>query len=146
MTKKTKKTILFSILGITAVGIAIGLYLYFKGPVNIKDSLGKKVSSTILYQGFIADSIAAKKEYIDQILEVSGIVTRVSENQQKQVIVFLKTDTPGSAINCTMEGPPENIRENNSLIIKGICTGLGSGDADLGIPGDVYLGRCYLVK
>ena len=146
MTKKTKKTFIFSILGIIAIAISIGLYFYFKGPVCVKCASGKKVAAPVLYHTFTADSTAAKKEFSDKILEVSGLVTSVSENQQKQVIVFLKTDIPRTAINCTMEGPAEKIHENDSVIIKGICSGLGSGDADLGILGDVYLGRCFLVK
>ena len=38
------------------------------------------------------------------------------------------------------------LAENKQVTLKGICTGMGMGDADLGIMGDVYLVRCYLIK
>lgn len=146
MTLKSKKTIFFALLGLFAIGMFLGLYFYNKGPVCIKCADGEKVSSLNLYQTFSNDSIAARKTYADKILEVSGQVTRVSQNQQNQAIIFLKTASPGAAVNCTMEGPGDKIREGDSILIKGICTGIGSGDSDLGILGDVYLTRCYVGK
>jgi hypothetical protein len=45
-----------------------------------------------------------------------------------------------------MEKDAAVLPENKQATLKGICTGMGMGDADLGIMGDVYLLRCYLVK
>jgi hypothetical protein len=45
-----------------------------------------------------------------------------------------------------MEGPVENIKETDNIVLKGFCTGMGAGDTDLGIRGDVYMIRCYGVK
>ena len=58
---------------------------------------------------------------------------------------MLKTAADGAFINCTMEGKIENINAGNKIVIKGICTGYNF-DADMGIPGDVILTRCYLIK
>lgn len=146
MTSITKKTIFLSILGIMVIAIAAGLFYYFKPPPSAQFATGKKVTATDLYQSFITDSTKAKAAFADKVLEVSGNVTGVSQNQQKQVVIMLKTGTPGAAVNCTLEGPGENIKQNDNIIIKGFCWGLGAGDADLGILGDVYLGRCYIVK
>lgn len=146
MTPKTKKTIFFSLVGIIAIGGAIGYYLYNKGPVDVKNTNGKKVISTALYQSFSKDSAQAKNDFSNKILEVTGIVERISQNQQNQAIVLLKTSDAGAYINCTMEGLSTDIKELDAVIIKGICTGMGMGEPDLGILGDVYLIRCYLVK
>ena len=151
MTRRTKKTIILSILGLAAIGISIGLYFFYKGPVCVSCTSGKKVSSTVLYQAFLNDSITARKEYssnarTDKILEVSGLVTQVSQNTQNQAFILLKTAVSGASVNCTMEGPVEKTKEGDTIIIKGICIGLNGGDADLGISGDVYLTRCYITK
>ena len=148
MTRRTKKTIILSILGLTAIGVSIGLYFFYKGPVCVKCTSGKKVSATALYQVLSTDSVLANKEYIsqtanDKILEVSGVVSKVSQNQQNQAIIKLKTNEADAYVNCTMEGWAEKTKEGDSLIIKGICTGIGS---DLGIRGDVYLTKCYITK
>lgn len=146
MTPTTKRIILFSVIGIAVIGGAIGYYLYNKGPVDVKNAAGTKVAASALYQSFTKDSVQARKLYGDKIIEASGIVERISQNQQNEAVLLLKTGESGAYVNCTMEGPVTQVKEKDSLSIKGICTGIGSGDADLGILGDVYLVRCYLVK
>jgi hypothetical protein len=44
-----------------------------------------------------------------------------------------------------MEGKVDNINAGSKIAIKGICTGYNF-DADMGIPGDVILTRCFIVK
>ncbi len=146
MTRNTKKTILFSILAIVVIGAGVAYYLYNKGPVDVKNSTGIKVISVELYQDYSIDSLSAQKKYTDKILEVSGIVIKISQNQQNHAILLLKTNENGAYVNCTMEGPANSIKENDAVIIKGICSGIGQGDTDLGIKGDVYLTRCYFIK
>jgi hypothetical protein len=130
------------------VVIATMLVYYFwnKPHQEVADANGIKTNAIELYKAFTSDSVAAKKNYTEQILEVTGSVSRTSKNQQNQSIVLIKTASDGAYINCTMEQQIENIKEGNTVSIKGICSGLGQGDADLGILGDLYLVRCYLIK
>lgn len=141
-----KKIIIFSFIGIVAIGVAIAFYLYNKGPVDVKNKNSIKVEAIELYQTFSKDSLQARDKYTNRIVESTGVVLQVLQNQQNQVVVLLKTNEPGAYINCTMEGPAENINEKENITIKGLCTGIGMGDAELGISGDVYLIRCYLAK
>lgn len=141
-----KKIILFAVIGVIVIGAGIAYYLYNKGPVDVKNASGIKIAAASLYQSFSKDSLLAKKNYSDKIVEASGIVEKISQNQQNQAIIFLKTGENGAFVNCTMEGPAQGIKEKDSISLKGICTGMGMGDADLGILGDVYLVRCYLSK
>ena len=149
MTPNTKRMILFSVLCLVAIGAGIGYYLYNKKPLNPNNvSPDAKTTSTELYQAFSTDSSIAKKKFSrkDEVVEVSGVVSNISYNQDKQAIILLKTNEGGASINCTMEGPAENIKEADSISIKGFCTGMGAGDTDLGILGDVYMIRCYRLK
>ena len=141
-----KKIILFSFLAIVIIGGAVGFYMFNKGPVNVNNAKGKKIEAAALYQVFLKDSVQGRKEYANKILEVSGMVVKVSKNQQNQVIVMLQTNETGAYVNCTLEKDVTGLVENKQAVLKGICTGMGMGDADLGIMGDVYLVRCYLVK
>ena len=140
-----KKYIILFILTIVVIGGAIGFYLFNKGPVNIKNAGATKVDAVALYKAFVKDSVQAREVYTNKILEVSGMVTRVSKNQQNQVIVMLQTNEGGAYINCTME-EAVSPAENKQAILKGICTGMGMSDPNLGILGDVYLIRCYTTK
>ncbi len=141
-----KKNIVFFILAIIIIAGAIGFYLFNKGPVNVKNAQAVKVDAAILYQAFLKDSVQGRQTYANKILEVTGMVTKVSKNQQNQVIVMLQTNEGGAYINCTMEDEAVSLTENQQAVLKGICTGMGMGDPDLGILGDVYLVRCYKNK
>ena len=111
----------------------------------MKNANATKVAAMELYQTFANDSAVAKIKYLEKILEVSGDVTQVDKNQQGQVIILLKTHTAGASINCTMEDTSGKIKTGGKIKIKGICSGLGQADKDMGISADVYLTRCYLV-
>ncbi|MBL0199002.1 MAG: hypothetical protein IPP81_02205 [Chitinophagaceae bacterium] len=140
-----KKNIIIIFLAVIIIAGAIGFYFYNKGPVNVKNAAAIKTEAAALYQSFLKDSAAAKKTYLNNVLEVSGLVMKVSKNQENQVIVMLQTNESGAYVNCTME-EVAGLAENKQVTLKGICTGMGMGDADLGIMGDVYLVRCYLIK
>lgn len=135
------------LLGLILVGAITGSYMFNKKGPDIANTSGVKVSAANLYETFYKDSALAKKNYLEKIVEVSGQVTRLNKNQQAQSIILIKTNTAEGAINCTMEGPAgTNLKEGANIIVKGICNGLGQGDADLGILPDVYLSRCYIVE
>jgi hypothetical protein len=146
MNKKGRNSILLIVLLLILSGAGIGFYLYNKGPLDVHDSSAIKVSALQLYDAYIKDSAAAQKKYTDKILEVSGEVHDISLNQQQKKIILLDNGSDGAYINCTMEENAENIHATDVIKIKGICSGIGEGDADLGIKGDVYLTRCYIVK
>lgn len=145
MAGKKKVFVTVSLIIIVAAA-AIGFYLWNKPVVNVEDADGVKSAARELYKTFSTDSLQAKKEYAQQIVEVAGVVNGTSMNQQNQTVVLLNTGMEGGNINCTMEGKAAHIKNGDSVIIKGICNGLGQGDTDLGILGDVYLVRCYQVK
>jgi hypothetical protein len=149
MTPKVKRTILFSVLGLFAIGAGVGYYLYNKKPLNPNNvSPDTKTTSTELYQAFARDTLAAIKDFSRkvEVVEVSGTVLAVSRNQDKQYVILLNTDVEGASVNCTMEGPAPNVTAGQTIRLKGFCTGMGAGDADLGIMADLYMIRCYLVK
>ena len=149
MTPKIKRTILFTVLGLFAIGAGVGYYLYTKKPLNPSNvSPDTKTTSAELYQAFAADSIAAKKKFSrkDEVVEVSGTITGISQNQDKQTVLLLKTNEGGASVNCTMEGPAGKFKEGDNLSLKGFCPGMGAGDADMGIMADVYMIRCYQAK
>ena len=146
MTRKTKKTILVATLLVAVLGASFGYYLYNKGPLDVKNSSAIKIAASELYNLFSTDSTASLKKYTGKVLLVKGQVSSLSVNQQKEKIILLKTTADAAAINCTMEEDPGNINVNDEVTIKGICSGIGQGDEDLGIKGDVYLTRCFLIK
>ena len=143
MKKKTTKTIFLSLVLLLVVGLSLAFYMYRKGPIDVETSRGIAIKAIDLYSQFDTDTIVAGKMYTDKILEVSGTLKDFSVNLQQQQVILLKTTNTNASINCTMELPIPNLKASDKIIIKGICSGMGQADIDLGIPADVYLTRCY---
>ena len=128
------------------IGVCVAFYLWNKPHQDIAHAVAIKTDAVTLYNVFITDSIAANKKYIQQVIEVSGTINSILKNQQNQTVTLFKTDTNGAFINCTLEQESNTLQPGQFISIKGICTGIGQGDADLGIMGDVYLVRCFINK
>ena len=146
MAAKTK-IILFSSTFLLVIAVLVfGYFLYNKGTLDIKSKKGIPVAATDLYLLYSTDSLSAGEKYTDNVLVVSGEVFEISNNPQQQKVILVKTETPGAFINCTFEEPVETVKQAERIKIKGICSGMGQGYPDMGIKGDVYLTRCFLVK
>ena len=140
--KIRKKFFLFLIVIIAIAGIII--YQVWNEPhKNIKSATGIPTTATKLYSDLTTDSANMKIKLISKVLVVSGEIKQVSENQKKQQIILLKTNTSGGSVNCTMEENIKNIKMGDKITIKGICSGYIGGDLDMDLPGDVFLVRCY---
>ena len=134
---------------ITAVVLVTGVTMYFlwnKPHKNIKDATAVELSAVNLYTVFITDSLKAKSLYVDKVIQVLGEVARLSLNQQAQQIILIKTAVDGGYINCTMEKKNNALKAGDKITLKGICSGYISGDIDMGLPGDVFLVRCYPIS
>lgn len=142
---KIKKIIFLSVLVFMLAAVFIAGYMYNNEGPDIENARAVPVSATDLYNTFTNDSAAAKKIYLEKILEVAGQITGMTKNQQSQAVILLKTGAAGASINCTMEVVEAGIKAGDTITIKGICNGLGQGDADLGIAPDIYLTRCNIV-
>ncbi len=112
----------------------------------MKQSRGININAMALYNAFISDSAAAQKQYSDKILLVHGNIHALAVNTEKSQIITLQTGTDGAYINCSMEEDSPGLTPGVSLTLKGICSGLGEGEPLLGIKGDVYLSRCFVIK
>ena len=133
------------VLAVLATGITC-YFMWNKPHQDVKDADALKISAIDLYNTFITDSAKAKSAYTDKVLLVSGEVNRVSLNQQGQQVVLIKTDVTGAFINCTMEEEKEILKTGDDITIKAVCNGYISGDTDMGLPGDVFLTRGYLLN
>lgn len=142
----TVKNIIITCCLLILVGIAAAFYLWNKPHQDVANAAALKTDAVSLYKNFSTDSIAANKKFTQQVIKVSGTINRILKNQQNQTVVLIKTNTDGAYINCTIEQDSTNLQAGQNVNIKGICNGIGQGDADLGIKGDVYLTRCYLDK
>jgi len=140
MSKTFKIFLILVIIGLIA-GVFVWRWVNKPEP-DVENAKGIKVNAVDLYNSFLNDTAFAKKTYIGQIVNVTGIIVKEDSNNQKQQIILLQTNTTGGNINCTMEKPVTDIKLNETINIQGICRGIII-DQDMGIPGDVILTRGY---
>ncbi len=143
MQKKIRKYIYLSLAVLIAIAISIGYRAWNKPHENIKEAVAIKTNAIALYNSLSNDNADAKSNYINKVVLVSGKVKQVSENQQKQQVIFLQTNVNDGSVNCTMEEKIKNIKVGDSIFLKGICTGYSGGESSMDLPGDVFLIRCY---
>ncbi len=146
MKTNTRNIILFSAVLVFLIGALVAFNMYNEGPVNVAKGNAIQANPVSLYTSYTTDSVTAHKTYDGKIVELTGEVSGITENTQKQQVILLKTSAGGGNINCTMEQAAPDIKVGSMIKVKGICSGLGQGDADLGIAGDVYLTRTIMAN
>lgn len=130
-------------MAVMLTAATVGYLIWNKPHKNVLEADAAKISAAELYNSFINDSAKARSLYVDKVVQVSGEAAKVSLNQQAQQIIFITTPVSGAFINCTMEKKINGIRQGDKVTLKGICSGYISGDADMGLPGDVFILRGY---
>lgn len=127
------------ILALSALLICIALILFYrwnKPHQNIAVTTGIKIDATDLFKEFSETEKTATAKYNGKVLEISGIVSSISTNQEGKTIVQLQTDDPMFGINCTMD-KNSKFKEGEPVTLKGICSGFTT---------DVIIIRCYSVN
>jgi len=146
MSKKTKRLILIIITAVIVVTGVTVYRLWNKPHKDVKDAASVEVAAVELYNIFVADSVKAGSLYTDKVVQVVGTIAKLSLNQESQQVILIETGVAGGYINCSMEEKTTGFNTGDKIILKGICSGYISGDIDMGLPGDVFLTRCYLFK
>ncbi|HLP14037.1 MAG TPA: hypothetical protein VK177_19045 [Flavobacteriales bacterium] len=120
-----RKIIYFGIVVVLGVG-AYAYYEYTRKPATASElSTDFKVTAEELRTAYDNED-AANKKYLDKIIEVSGTVDAVSENN-KAWDVSLTTSDPMTLI--TVQLMPEEgekaakLKEGDKVTLKGICNG-----------------------
>ena len=123
---RSHKIALWLVFFLAVGGILAGLYMY-----NLKDKDLRKVkpdfvlTATELQKAFETDEASAGSKYINGIIEVSGEVESVKPGENQTLVITLKTETPLSAVSCTMpaESLPQDIVAGDQVSLRGQCSG-----------------------
>jgi hypothetical protein len=143
MGRKYKRYIFLSLTIVIAIAALIAYKIWNTPHEDIKNAVAIRTNAMALYSTLANDRSRTPSVLINKVVEVSGKVKQVSENQQKQQVILLKTNVQDGSVNCTMEEKIKNIKAGDSILLKGICMGYAGGDKDIDLPGDVFLIRCY---
>lgn len=114
------------LIGILAVSFVI-IKMYNKPHTNVSDTTPEYVvTAGMLISEFESDEQQANKKYLDQIIQVEGVVAMINIVNGNSTVTLSTSGSTGMVV-CTME-PSQNkkvlgIDKGATLTIKGICTG-----------------------
>lgn len=156
---KKKKTIrILALLTLTGllIGGGIGLYL-FNMPHRDVQSLKSDYSltSTQIVSEYLTDKNAANQKYLaadgnSKILEITGVVSEITENYKGQKVVVLKAVGDPAGVRATFISKSDknlaHIEFGQTITVKGVIRSGASYDEDLELFEHVILEKSDLVK
>jgi hypothetical protein len=76
-----------------------------------------------LFAAFKDDETKANELYLDNVVQVSGMVSEIMANQDGRQVLLLNGGDDLFGVSCSMEEENKSIRPGMKVTIKGICTG-----------------------
>lgn len=130
---------LLTILVIAGIGIAY-VYNAPKASVDAK-KVDYTLSATELFQEYSENQAIADQKFINRVIEVTGTIFEISEDQQGATVFFLDTGESNAGVLCTMTledtQKVTHKKVGDAITIKGFCSGMLM---------EVVLNRCSLVN
>lgn len=84
------------------------------------------VSVTELVEEFQKDELEANQKYLDNVLQVEGVVADISTNNGKSVLT-LRQEGSSTQVICTLDASENKkvlqLKEGQQVTVKGVCTG-----------------------
>lgn len=141
MTSK-KKYIVVGFIVIIAAGAAYGYREYTRKPVDLNNVTAvAKMSAANLVAEFNENENAANNKYLGKIIEVTGPVAEVNNEQDTVINISLGSNEALHKVSCRLDSRHFNeakkYGEGNIITVKGTCDGFLM---------DVELSRCVISK
>ncbi len=119
------KKILIAIFLIILAGVAVGTFMWFKP--HPKPNNGIQVTSENLTREYNADEKTANIKYLNKPLEVSGIISTVTSNQDGNIVITLESGDPMAETQCTLADKNSKAVKGQNVTIVGFCKGNNMG-------------------
>ena len=155
--KKKKVLKIVAILGVAGILIAGGIGLYmFNMPhrdVQSADADYTLTASEIVSEYF-TDNEAANKKYLaadgdSKILEITGVVSKISEDFSGQKVVLLKGEQVKAGVSATFTSETNSslgdVQVDQTITIKGVIRSGASYDEDLEMYEHVIIEKSDIV-
>jgi hypothetical protein len=156
MKKKTLKWSIIIIVLVLVVGGSAFLYMFFQPHRNVQTTQTDfKLETKQIVDEYLADYSAANDKYLQdegnsKVIEISGTISGISEDYNKQKVVLLKSMGESAGVSCTFT--PETNQNTNKLkvgdqvTIKGVIRSGARYDEDMELFEDIILEKCDLVN
>ncbi|NJN28690.1 MAG: hypothetical protein HC819_23280 [Cyclobacteriaceae bacterium] len=152
---------IFKIAGITAIaGILIGasvfLYMFFMPHRDVQATKTDfTLTSSEIVMEYLTDNNTANEKYLaedgeSKVLEVSGMVSKISEDFNGQKVILLKYPQDKAGVSATFTPQTNNnlkgVVVGQNITVKGVIRAGASYDEDLELYENVILDKSDLIK
>lgn len=119
-----KKRFILLSLAIVVVAIATAAAMIWNKPhKKAEDEKGIPVAAASLFAEFSTSETEANTKYLNKVLEVSGTVSEVSQNQDGKTVAVLQAEDPLGGVQCTMRENGITLAVGQQVKVKGFCNG-----------------------
>lgn len=115
-------TLLLILLSILVIAGIAGWGYVNKTATKVEDVKAMVISAEVLVGDYMENEMSSNKKYLNQAIEVSGIVAEVSKNQDGKTVVLLQAEDPMSGVQCTFRNDV-TVASGKQVTVKGFCTG-----------------------
>ena len=140
--KKKNKILIILIPFLLVVGVVYLFKEYSREPADLSDIKPiEKLKATQLMNAFEKDETKGNEKYSGRVVEVTGVISSIDNEEDTLVRVVLETGNLIHQINCTLASSEISISKKYNpkqvITVKGFCTGYLM---------DVELNRCVIVN
>ena len=146
------KRIVIALLAIALIGGLIAYKMYNKPHTDVASTEVKaSLSATELFQRFVDDETLANEEFVEEVIQVSGLVSEVDKSNESEIQIALKTSDDQGFVRCGLEAVEGaklgQYSEGDELTLVGICKGvLADDELDLLADTEVILSKCMIIE
>ena len=115
----------------------IGYRLYNKPHRKANTEPFISIQASELFNSFAENEVEANENYLDKVIEVHGVISSISLNQDGALVIVLQSSDPLFGVSCTLEKTSKDFTVGDTIHLKGICKGYLS---------DVVLTDCIYLK
>ena len=119
------KKILIGVLLLILIGASVGTYMWFKPHPKPNNCI--QVTSENINREYNTDEKTANLKYLNKPVEVSGIISTVSSNQDGNIVITLESGDPMAETQCTMADKNVKAAKGQNITIVGFCKGNNMG-------------------
>lgn len=151
-----KKKILGGLIILVVIVGGVVLYMFNQPHRDVQDTKTDfSFSASAIVNEYLENSTKANNKYLDEegeskILEISGIISDISEDFNEQTVVLLKGDNDKAGVSCTFKKGDNSVvstlEVGKEIVIKGEIEQGASYDEDLEMYENVIMGNCAIVK
>lgn len=137
------------------IAAGTGLYLFNLPHRDVQASESDyRVTTTQIVTEYLNDKDKANQKYLasdgdSKILEVTGIVNKISENYNGLKVVLLKSNEDKAGVSATFTAETSahavSLKVGQTATIKGVIRSGASYDEDLGLYENVILEKCDVI-